>query len=93
MAPVAVAVGGDIDNADAEAQRRGYGIIDPPTQRAWACARFFVRDPDGNVINIDSHLDNGHAPWPHRYAETQDLLCLAYSCSASATMIRSGPRT
>ncbi|MCU1367665.1 MAG: glyoxalase [Ilumatobacteraceae bacterium] len=57
--PVAsVAVGDDIDAAYAEAQRRGYEIVHPLTHEAWGVRRFFVRDPDGNVINIVSHRDD-----------------------------------
>ena len=55
MVSVAVAVGDDIDNAYSQAQRRGYEIVHPLTQKAWGVHRFFVRDPDGNVINIVSH--------------------------------------
>ena len=57
--PVAsVAVGDGIDEAYAEALRRGYEIVHPLTQEAWGVRRFFVRDPDGNVINIVSHRDD-----------------------------------
>jgi catechol 2,3-dioxygenase-like lactoylglutathione lyase family enzyme len=47
--------GGDIDEAYAEATRRGYEIVYPLTEETWGLRRFFVRDPDGNVINITSH--------------------------------------
>ena len=40
-----------------EAKRRGYGIVHPLTEEAWGVRRFFVRAPDGNVINIVSHSD------------------------------------
>jgi catechol 2,3-dioxygenase-like lactoylglutathione lyase family enzyme len=43
---------------DAEAQRRGYEIVHPLTVEPWGVTRFFVRDPDGNVINIVSHTDD-----------------------------------
>ncbi|MCU1395985.1 MAG: glyoxalase [Ilumatobacteraceae bacterium] len=56
-AVISVAVGSDIDEAYAEAQRRGYEIVHPITDEAWGIRRFFVRDPDGNVINITSHRD------------------------------------
>lgn len=50
-----VHVGDDIEEAYAEAQRRGYEIVHPLTTEAWGLRRFFVRDPDGNVLNITSH--------------------------------------
>src|SRR5436305_13935798 len=54
---LSVHVGGDVDEAYAEAQRRGYEIVHPLTDEPWGVRRFFVRDPDGNVINIVSHRD------------------------------------
>jgi predicted enzyme related to lactoylglutathione lyase len=45
----------DIDAAYAEAQRLGYDIVHPLTTEAWGLRRFFVRAPDGNVINIVNH--------------------------------------
>ncbi|HEY9302825.1 MAG TPA: VOC family protein [Mycobacterium sp.] len=45
----------DIDSAYAEAQELGYEIVHPLTKEAWGLRRFFVRAPDGNVINITSH--------------------------------------
>jgi len=52
---LSVHVGNDIDEAYAEAKRRGYEIVYPLTEESWGLRRFFVRDPDGNVINITSH--------------------------------------
>jgi catechol 2,3-dioxygenase-like lactoylglutathione lyase family enzyme len=54
---VSVHVGADVDEAYAEAQRRGYEIVHPLTDEPWGVRRFFVRAPDGNVINIVSHRD------------------------------------
>ena len=54
---ISVHVGDDVDEAYAEAQRRGYEIVHPLTDEPWGVRRFFVRDPDGNVINIVSHRD------------------------------------
>ena len=50
-------VGLDVDEAYADAQHRGYGIVHPLTDEPWGIRRFFVRAPDGNVINIVSHRD------------------------------------
>ena len=45
----------DIDAAYAEAQELGYDIVHPLTAEAWGLRRFFVRAPDGNVVNIVNH--------------------------------------
>ena len=50
-------VGAGVDEAYAEAQRRGYEIVHPLTDEPWGPRRFFVRAPDGNLINMVSHSD------------------------------------
>ena len=45
----------DVDAAYDEARRRGYEIVHPLTTEPWGVRRFFVRAPDGNVINIAQH--------------------------------------
>jgi predicted enzyme related to lactoylglutathione lyase len=47
----------DIDGAYDEAQKSGYEIVHPMTTEAWGVRRFFVRAPDGNVINVVNHRD------------------------------------
>jgi catechol 2,3-dioxygenase-like lactoylglutathione lyase family enzyme len=47
----------DVDGAYVEAQRLGYEIVHPLTTEQWGVRRFFVRAPDGNVINIVGHRD------------------------------------
>jgi predicted enzyme related to lactoylglutathione lyase len=47
----------DVEAAYAEAQERGYEIVVPLTTEPWGVRRFFVRAPDGNVINIVHHRD------------------------------------
>jgi catechol 2,3-dioxygenase-like lactoylglutathione lyase family enzyme len=54
---ISVHVGSDVDEAYAEAKRRGYEIVHPLTEEAWGVRRFFVRAPGGNVINMVSHID------------------------------------
>ena len=54
---ISVRVGDDVDEAYAEAQRRGYEIVHPLTVEAWGVRRFLVRAPDGNVVNIVGHRD------------------------------------
>ena len=55
---ISAAVGLDVDEAYAEANRRGYEIVHPLTDEPWGPRRFFVRAPDGNVINMVSHRDS-----------------------------------
>jgi predicted enzyme related to lactoylglutathione lyase len=47
----------DVDAAYAEAQQLGYEIVHPLTTEPWGVRRFFVRAPDGTVLNIVSHRD------------------------------------
>ena len=55
---ISVAVGDGIDEAYEETKRRGFEIVYPLTTEPWGIRRFFVRAPDGNVININSHKDD-----------------------------------
>ena len=54
---VSVLVGDDVDEAYEEAKRRGYEIVHPLTTEPWGIRRFFVRAPDGTVINMAGHRD------------------------------------
>ncbi|HCG56178.1 MULTISPECIES: VOC family protein [Brevibacterium] len=45
----------DIDAAYVEAKASGFDIVHPLTDEGWGVTRFFVRDPDGNVVNITAH--------------------------------------
>jgi catechol 2,3-dioxygenase-like lactoylglutathione lyase family enzyme len=47
----------DLEGAYEEAQRLGYEIVHPITTEPWGVHRFFVRAPDGNVLNIVEHHD------------------------------------
>ena len=47
----------DVDDAYAEARRRGYEVVHPLTTEPWGIRRFFVRAPDGTVLNIAQHRD------------------------------------
>lgn len=49
----------DVDEAYADAQRRGYDIVHPLTTEPWGIRRFFVRAPGGTVINIAQHHEPG----------------------------------
>ena len=48
----------DVDRVYAQAQKRGDAIVYPLTDEPWNVRRFFVRDPNGKVINVLSHIDN-----------------------------------
>ena len=45
----------DVDAAYAAAQRRGAEIVHPLTDEPWGVRRFFVRDPNGRVLNVLTH--------------------------------------
>lgn len=46
----------DVESMFAKAQEKGIEIVYPITDEAWGVRRFFVKDPNGKVINILSHL-------------------------------------
>jgi len=54
---LSVAVGDDIEEAYEEAQQHGFEIVYPLTTEPWGIRRFFVRAPDGNLINVNGHKD------------------------------------
>jgi len=45
----------DVDHAYSEAKRRHVPIEYPLTVEDWGVTRFFVRDPNGKLVNILSH--------------------------------------
>jgi len=45
----------DVDSAYAAAVQDGAEIVHPLTDEPWGVRRFFVRDPDGHVLNVVSH--------------------------------------
>jgi catechol 2,3-dioxygenase-like lactoylglutathione lyase family enzyme len=47
----------DVDAAYEGAKSLGYEIVHPLTDEAWGVRRFFVRAPDGNVVNVVRHRD------------------------------------
>ncbi|MDQ6642474.1 MAG: VOC family protein [Actinomycetota bacterium] len=57
-APVRPAVSIQVDDvgaAYAAAVASGAEIVHPLTTEPWGVRRFFVRDPDGNVVNVLEH--------------------------------------
>ena len=45
----------DVDAAYRDARQAGYEIVHPLSTESWGVRRFFVRAPDGNVLNIVQH--------------------------------------
>lgn len=45
----------DVDAAFAAMRDAGAPILHPLTDEPWGVRRFFVRDPDGHVVNVLSH--------------------------------------
>ena len=48
----------DVDVVHAEVVRRGAKVVYPLTNEPWGVRRFFLRDPNGVVINVMRHI--GH---------------------------------
>ena len=46
----------DVDAVHAKAVGRGCEIVHPLTDEPWGVRRFFVRDPNGAVINVMHHV-------------------------------------
>lgn len=47
----------DVDEAHTRAVAAGAEIVYPLTDEEWGLRRFFVRDPNGAVINVTQHRD------------------------------------
>jgi predicted enzyme related to lactoylglutathione lyase len=45
----------DVEACHAAAQLQGYSIVYPLTDEPWGVRRFFVRDPNGVIVNVVSH--------------------------------------
>jgi catechol 2,3-dioxygenase-like lactoylglutathione lyase family enzyme len=45
----------DVDAAYEAVRATGAEILHPITDEEWGVRRFFVRDPDGKVVNVVSH--------------------------------------
>jgi predicted enzyme related to lactoylglutathione lyase len=46
----------DVDAVHVKAVERGYEIVHALTNEPWGVRRFFVRDPNGAVINVMTHI-------------------------------------
>ena len=51
----------DVDALHAEAVRRGVPVVYPLTDEPWGVRRFFVRDPNGVIINVMTHRPSAAA--------------------------------
>ena len=47
----------DVDDVHARAVAAGAEIVYPLTDEEWGLRRFFVRDPNGAVINVTQHAE------------------------------------
>jgi uncharacterized glyoxalase superfamily protein PhnB len=47
----------DLDAVHARARAAGAEIVYPLTTEDWGLRRFFVRDPNGAVINVTQHTE------------------------------------
>jgi catechol 2,3-dioxygenase-like lactoylglutathione lyase family enzyme len=45
----------DVDAAYSAAVAAGAEIVHPLTEEPWGVRRFFLRDPDGHVVNVLGH--------------------------------------
>jgi uncharacterized glyoxalase superfamily protein PhnB len=54
--PVATIEVADVDRAHDRLVGSGFQIVHPLTTESWGVRRFFVEDPNGNVINVLSHV-------------------------------------
>lgn len=50
----------DVDEAYRQATSYGHEIVHPLTEESWGVRRFFVRAPDGTVVNVVEHDDSAH---------------------------------
>lgn len=46
----------DVDQMFAKAQEQGIEIVYDITDEPWGVRRFFVKDPNGKIVNILSHI-------------------------------------
>lgn len=54
--PVATIEVADVDRVHDQLVESGFQIVHPLTSESWGVRRFFVEDPNGNVINVMSHV-------------------------------------
>jgi catechol 2,3-dioxygenase-like lactoylglutathione lyase family enzyme len=47
----------DVDAVYAKLVELGYAVVYGPADEPWGVRRFFVRDPDGHVLNVMQHVE------------------------------------
>lgn len=47
----------EVDQMFAKAKDQNINIVYPITDEPWGVRRFFVKDPNGKIINILSHIN------------------------------------
>lgn len=47
----------DVDRLYEKATELGYELVHPLTDEPWGVRRFFVKDPDGVIINLMTHIE------------------------------------
>jgi predicted enzyme related to lactoylglutathione lyase len=47
----------DVESVYANAVKNGFQIVHPLTDEPWGVRRFFVVDPNGQIVNVMSHID------------------------------------
>jgi catechol 2,3-dioxygenase-like lactoylglutathione lyase family enzyme len=47
----------DVNAAHAKVVERGYEIVYGLADEPWGARRFFVRDPDGHLLNVMQHVE------------------------------------
>jgi catechol 2,3-dioxygenase-like lactoylglutathione lyase family enzyme len=52
----------DVDAVHTEAVRRGLEVVHPLTDEPWGVRRFFVKDPNGLVLNVARHRGDAATP-------------------------------
>jgi catechol 2,3-dioxygenase-like lactoylglutathione lyase family enzyme len=46
----------DVDAVHARVVERGYDVVYGPADEPWRVRRFFVRDPNGVIVNVMQHV-------------------------------------
>lgn len=49
----------DVDALHRKAIERGEDIVYPLTNEPWGVRRFFLRDPNGKIVNVMMHRESG----------------------------------
>ena len=50
------AISVEVDDLDMVLERAGDAVVYGPTNEPWGVRRIYLRDPDGNLVNVLEHL-------------------------------------